>query len=346
MRLIVQIPCLNEETTLPLVFEKMPHSIPGIDSVEFLVIDDGSNDRTIEVARELGVQHFVHHTRNMGLGLSFHDGILKALDLGADIVVSTDGDNQYPSERIADLIQPILDGKADIVIGDRRTHTIEHFSPLKKRLQRIGSRVVSLVAGADIPDAASGFRAYSREALIRLNTVTRFSYCTETIIQAGNKQLSITSIPVEVNPKTRESRLFKHMGQHVTKSAITIVRAYIMYKPLTLFVTGAAILGVAALVPFIRFLALSVFEAHSGGARHLQSLLVGSILMMAAFLALALGVIADLIRINRILIEDSIDLQKRQRLGEHLKDVRRTQFPEHPQFDSNNPPSPSIADSG
>jgi glycosyltransferase involved in cell wall biosynthesis len=312
VKLIIQVPCLNEEATLPLVFERMPRHIPGVDSVEFLVIDDGSQDDTIEVARRLGVHHVVRHTRNMGLGQSFHDGVHKALEMGADIVVNTDGDNQYPSERIPDLIKPILDGRADIVIADRQTDTIEHFSPLKKRLQRVGSRVVSIAADTDMPDAASGFRAYSREALIRLNTVTRFSYSMETIIQAGNKHLAITSIPVETNPKTRESRLFKRMGEHVWKSAITIIRAYIMYRPMTIFITAAAVLFGAALIPFVRFLILYFFTANSGGTRHIQSLVVGSVLMFAAFLSLALGVIADLIRINRVLIENSLELHKRE----------------------------------
>ena len=314
MKLVVQIPCLNEEETLPLVFAGMPSQIPGIDSIEYLVIDDGSRDRTVEVARGLGVKHFVHHARNMGLGQSFHDGTLKALAMGADIVVNTDGDNQYPSDRIPDLIRPILEGRAEIVIADRQTHTIAHFSTLKKWLQRIGSRIVNIAAGTELPDAASGFRAYSREALLRLNTVTRFSYCMETIIQAGNKGLAITSLPVETNPKTRESRLFKTTREHVLKSAATIIRAYIMYRPMTLFLGTAAILFCAALVPFVRFLILSFFVSNSNSDGHIQSLLVGSILMMGAFIALALGVIADLIRINRVLLEDSLEQEKRYRL--------------------------------
>ncbi len=315
MKLIVQIPCLNEEQTLPLVFEKMPRHIPGVDTVEFLVIDDGSSDRTVEVARELGVHHIVRHTRNMGLGQSFHDGVLEALELGADIVVNTDGDNQYPSERIADLIQPILNGEADIVIADRQTHTIDHFSPLKKRLQRVGSKIVSVASDTELPDAASGFRAYSREAILRLNPVTRFSYCMETIIQAGNKRLAIASIPIEVNPKTRESRLFKSTGEHVVKSAVTIIRAYIMYRPMVLFVSAGSFLFALGLVPFIRYFALLWFTANSGGLHHIQSLLVGAVLMIAGALSLALGVIADLIRINRVLIEDSLEMQKRQRFN-------------------------------
>jgi glycosyltransferase involved in cell wall biosynthesis len=322
VKLIVQVPCLNEEETLPLVLSSIPRHIEGVDAIEFLVIDDGSTDRTVEVARSLGVEHFVRHTGNMGLGQSFHDGVLKALELGADILVNTDGDNQYPSDRIADLIEPILSGSADIVIADRQTDTIDHFSPLKKRLQRIGSRVVNLAADTDVPDAASGFRAYSREALIRINPVTRFSYCTETIIQAGNKHLKIDSIPVVVNPKTRESRLFRSTGEHVMKSAATILRAYMMYRPLTFFATLAAFLFVGGLIPFVRFLALLWFTNNNGGtARHIQSLVIGSVIMIAAVITLALGVIADLIRINRTLIEDSLEQDKRARFGQPALDV-------------------------
>ena len=316
MKVVVQVPCLNEEATLPLVFERMPRSIPGVNVLEFLVIDDGSSDRTAEVARSLGVHHIVRHTRNMGLGSSFRDGYLRALELGADIIVNTDGDNQYPSERIPDLIRPIVEGRADIVIGDRQTHAIEHFSPLKKRLQKVGSRIVNIAAGTDLPDAASGFRAYSRESLIRLNMVTRFSYCTETIIQAGNKRLKIMSVQIDTNPKTRESRLFASTAEHVVKSAATIVRAYMMYRPLTFFVGAAGLMFAAGLVPFLRFAYLLWFTPHNGGtARHIQSLVVGSVLLIAAVITAALGVIADLIRINRVLIEDSLEQHKRMRYG-------------------------------
>ncbi len=315
MKLIVQIPCLNEEETLPLVFERMPRAIPGIDIIEFLVIDDGSTDRTSEVARALGVHHIIRHTRNMGLGRSFYDGALKALELGADILVNTDGDNQYPSERIPDLVRPILDGRADIVIADRQTHTIEEFSPFKKRLQSVGSKVVNFAAGTELPDAASGFRAYSRESLLRLNTVTRFSYCMETIIQAGNKRMAISSVEVDTNAKTRESRLFRNMGEHVSKSAVTILRAYVMYRPMTLFMATAGVLFVAGLVPFVRFIILGYLSPHGDPNGHLQSLVVGTVLMIAAFVSGALGVIADLIRINRILLEDSLEQAKRHRLA-------------------------------
>ncbi|WP_300767216.1 glycosyltransferase family 2 protein, partial [uncultured Bifidobacterium sp.] len=207
MRLFIQIPCLNEERTLPLVLRNMPKEIPGVDGIELLIIDDGCSDRTVEVARGLGVTHFVHHARPMGLARAFRDGVDYALKHGADIVVNTDGDNQYPSDAIAGLVQPIVNHQADIVVGDRQTSKIAEFSAFKKTMQHFGSWVVNKAAGTHIPDAASGFRAYSRGSLLKLNIVTEFSYCMETIIQAGNKRLAITSYTITTNPKTRESRL-------------------------------------------------------------------------------------------------------------------------------------------
>lgn len=311
MKIIIQIPCLNEEATLPLVLESIPKHIPGADTIEVLVVDDGSKDRTVQVAKQYGVKHFVHHTRNQGLGRSFHDGIEKALELGADIIVNTDGDNQYPQASIPELVQPIIDGRADIVVADRQTATIEHFSPLKKMLQRLGSRVVNYAAGTNLPDAASGFRAYSRESLLQLNTITRFSYCMETIIQAGNKRLAIASIPIKTNPKLRESRLFNSMFEHVLKSGMAIVRAYVMYRPNVIFGWLAAALTILGLVPFARYLYFALVEHASRG--HLQSLIIGSVLLIAAFLSFALTIIADLIRINRILIEDQLEHTKKIR---------------------------------
>jgi glycosyltransferase involved in cell wall biosynthesis len=313
MKLVVQIPCLNEAETLPLVLASIPKKVPGVSEIVVVVIDDGSTDDTVAVARSYGVTHFVRHTRNQGLGRSFHDGVQYALSIGADIVVNTDGDNQYPQARIGDLVQPILHGDADIVIADRQTATIAHFSASKKLLQRLGSAVVNKAAGTTLPDAVSGFRAYSRESLLRLNTITRFSYCTETIIQAGNKGLSIASIPIETNPKLRESRLFKSTSEHVRKSAITIIRAYVMYKPYIVFGWLGGTLFVLGLIPFARFLILSIADGSTRG--HLQSLIIGSLLMVAAFLCLVLNIIADLIRINRVLIENNLETTKRMRFG-------------------------------
>lgn len=309
MKVVVQIPCLNEEKTLPLVLQSIPKKIPGVDSVEVLIIDDGSTDKTIEVAEKHGVKHFVIRTHK-GLARSFHDGIMKALELKADIIVNTDGDNQYPQERIADLVQPIIRGEADLVIADRQVSNIEHFSAAKKLMQRVGTTILNIAAGTKVPDAPSGFRAYSREAALQLNVVTRFSYAMETIIQAGNKNLVITSIPVTTNPKTRESRLFKSSWEHVRKSGSAIIRAFIMYKPVSLFATLGTLLLLAGLMPFGRFTYFLIFDDGKG---HIQSLVIGSVLLIAAFISFALGVIADLIRINRVLIEENLEQTRRAR---------------------------------
>ena len=312
MKLVVQVPCLNEEETLALVLSTIPKTIPGIDEIVVLIIDDGSTDRTVEVAREQGVTEFVRHARNRGLGRSFHDGVQRALELGADIVVNTDGDNQYPQERITDLVQPIVSGAADIVIADRQVHLVEHFSRTKIALQKFGSSVVNRAAGTDLPDAASGFRAYSRESLMLLNTITRFSYCMETIIQAGVKKLRIVSIPVMTNPKTRESRLFKSTREHVIKSGMAIIRAYIMYKPYAIFGALAALFFVLGITPFIRY---AVLQFTDRGGNHLQSLLLGVAGILIAFLSVMLGIISDLIRTNRMLIEDGLEHTKKMRFG-------------------------------
>jgi glycosyltransferase involved in cell wall biosynthesis len=327
VKLVVQIPCLNEEETLPAVLESIPTQIDGIDEIVVMIIDDGCTDRTVEVARAHGVTEFVHHARNQGLGRSFHDGVVRALELGADIVVNTDGDNQYPQDRIADLVQPVIRGEADIVIADRQTHLISHFSPAKKLLQRLGSAVVNKAAGTRLPDAASGFRAYSRESLMLLNTVTRFSYCMETIIQAGNKQLKIASIPVETNAKTRESRLFKSTPEHVMKSMSAIIRSFLMYKPYVIFFWLTLFFGVLGAIPFLRYLWLWLADS-SGG--HLQSLLLGALLLILAAMSGMLGIISDLIRTNRVLIEDNLEHTKKARFGksgtEMLRDQTSTDF--------------------
>jgi glycosyltransferase involved in cell wall biosynthesis len=311
VKLFVQIPCLNEEATLANVLGSIPQQIDGVDEIHVLVIDDGSSDATSAIARDHGA-HVISHARTMGLAQSFRDGVDFALSHGADIVVNTDGDNQYPQERIADLIAPLLRGEADIVIGDRQTHTIAHFSPFKKTMQRFGSWVVNKAARTRLPDAASGFRAYSRYALYRLNIVTRFSYTMETIIQAGDKRLAIASIPVTTNPKTRESRLFRNSFEHMTRSAQAIMRASIMYRPWMVFSTLTIIFAVVGLTPFVRFL---VLRATGNDGNHIQSLIFGTIMIVGAGLSLAIGVLSDLMKTNRILTEQMMERLKEQQYG-------------------------------
>ena len=314
MRLVIQVPCLNEEKTLPLVLESIPGKIDGVDEIIILVIDDGSSDKTVEVAKKHGVKEIVRHTSNRGLGVSFQDGVNRALEIGADILVNTDGDNQYPQAQIGELIKPIIDGVADIVIADRQVDKIAHFSKAKKILQKVGSRVVNIAATTNVPDAASGFRAYSKESLIQLNVTARFSYTMETIIQAGNKKLAIVSVPVETNPKTRESRLFKSTPEHIAKSSFAIIRSYIMYRPYMIFIGLAIFLFLLCLIPFVRYY---VFFLEGRHGQHVQSLLLGVALLLSSVMAVVLGVIADLIRINRILNEASLEHLKRIRFSKN-----------------------------
>lgn len=301
LHVVVQIPCLNEEKTLPLVLKSIPKSIPGA-KMTIVVIDDGSTDKTVSVARRLGVKHFIAHKRNMGLAKSFTDGLDYALALGADIIVNTDGDNQYPQDRIPDLIQPIIDGKAELVIGDRETAKIAHFGPVKRFFQKVGTHVVNAAADTNVPDAVSGFRAYSREAALQMIVINSFSYCTETIIHAGRKRLAIASVPVQTNKPTRKSRLFKNMWHHMYMTTRVILKSYFMYQPAKIFVTPAIILGLAGLVPFVRYLIL--FSTEGRPTAHLQSLILGTVLFIMSFLFLVLAVLADLIRTNRIVNED------------------------------------------
>lgn len=313
MKVFVQVPCFNEEATLPSVLQSIPRSIPGVDELEILVIDDGSTDGTVSVARSHGVKHIVRHSKNQGLARSFRDGVDYALKHGADVVVNTDGDNQYPQERIGDLVAPILDGRADVVIADRQTKDIAHFSRFKKCMQAFGSNMVNLAAGTELPDAASGFRAYSRRSLMRLNVVTRFSYCMETIVQAGNLRLSIASVKVTTNPKTRESRLFSNIFQHMYKSGKAIVRSFLMYKPHVPLGILAGVSGIAGIIPFIRFL-VYWFQGESGG--HVQSLIFGTAMIVTSLLSAALLVVADLQRTNRVLIEDTLERVKALQYGQ------------------------------
>ena len=307
MRLFIQIPCLNEEKTLPLVLEHMPTQIPGIDDIQLLIIDDGCSDKTVEVARKLGVKHFVHHAKQMGLARAFRDGVAYALKHGADIVVNTDGDNQYPSETIGELVQPIIRHEADIVVGDRQTATIKEFSWVKRKMQHFGSWVVNKAAGTNIPDAASGFRAYSKKSLLKLNIVTEFSYCMETIIQAGNKRIAITSYAITTTPKPRESRLFSNIFEHMAKSGGAIIRSFLMFKSNVIFKWAAIIFGVLGLIPVVRFLVLA-YMGHTAG--HVQSLLLGVILLMLAAFCIALQIISEVQRIQRKLVEDQLERTK------------------------------------
>lgn len=320
MKVIVQIPALNEAKTLESVMSSIPRHIDGVDQLDIIVIDDGSTDNTAALARELGATEVIQHRATRGLAEAFRSGVDYALTHGADILVNTDGDNQYPQNRIPDLISPILEGRADIVIGDRQTDKIAHFSWGKKLLQRVGSWVVNRAAGTKIPDAPSGFRAYSRTALLKLNLVTKFSYTMETILQAGYKRLAIESIPVQTNPKTRESRLFKSTPEHVVKSAIAIIRSFLMYRPYAFFGNLGVLVGLLGLIPFIRYLILTVTGSPG---EHIQSLLLGVSLLTASLLSFALGVIADLIRINRQLIEDGLALQKAHQVVQSMSENHR-----------------------
>jgi glycosyltransferase involved in cell wall biosynthesis len=320
VKVIVQIPALNEEKTLELVMKSIPSSIPGVSEVLVVVIDDGSSDSTAKLARELGATDVIRHRSTRGLAEAFRSGVDYALTHGADILVNTDGDNQYPQERIPDLIAPIIAGRADIVIGDRRTDTIAHFTRRRKLLQKLGSWIVSRVAGVKIPDAASGFRAYSRTALFKLNLVTKFSYTMETIIQAGYKRLAIESITVQTNPKTRESRLFQSTPEHIIKSGAAIIRSFLMYRPYAFFGSLGVLSGVLGFIPFARYLFLI---ATGSPGEHIQSLLLGIALVTASLLSFSLGVIADLIRVNRQLIEDGLALHKAHQVEQSLSDNHR-----------------------
>ena len=308
MKLIVQIPCFNEEKTLPETVADIPREIAGIDKIEVLIIDDGSTDRTIEVARMCGVDHIVRNTQNLGLAKTFTAGIDACLKQGADIIVNTDGDNQYAGKDIARLVAPILAGKADLVIGDRRTESVAEFSWLKKKLQYLGSGVVRRLSATSVRYAVSGFRAFSRETAIRLNVLSSFSYTIETVIQSGRKGMAIASVQIDTNAKTRESRLARSIPAFIQRSVTTMIRVYTMYKPLRVFLLIGVLLFVAGMIPIVRFLYFYFTDTSVG---HIQSLILGSLLVISGFGMLVVGIIADLISFNRQLAEMTLERVKK-----------------------------------
>lgn len=303
MKLIVQIPCHNEADTLALVVRGIPRRIPGLDTVEVLVIDDGSTDGTALVAAELGVDHIVRHRRNRGLAAAFATGLDSCLRLGADVIVNTDGDNQYRQEEIPDLIQPILDGRADMVVGDRQIESIGHFSGRKRFLSSLGSALVRLASGTNVPDAPSGFRAYSRDAAARLNVLSTYSYTLETLIQAGAQRMAVHSVPIHTNSKLRESRLFKGIGEYVKRSGATILRTYATYQPLKVFLGAGSLVAGLGILGVLRFLA---YYLTSGGSGHVQSLVLSGALLAIGFQVALIGLLADLIAANRRLSEETL----------------------------------------
>jgi glycosyltransferase involved in cell wall biosynthesis len=310
VRLFIQIPCFNEAETLPGTLAQIPRSYEGVDEVRLLIIDDGSTDGTAEVARAHGVDHVVRFTRNRGLARGFMAGVDACLKLGADIIVNTDADNQYPGEWIAPLIKPILEGESDFVIGDRQVARVEDFSVTKKALQKLGSWVVRQASGTDIPDAVSGFRAISREAATRMFVVSDYTYTIETIIQAGNHRTAITSIPMETNRKTRESRLVRSIPDYVRRSIGTILRIYTMYKPLKVFMALSLLTLLPALFLAVRFVVAYVQEPNI--SRHVQSLILVAILVITSMQWAVFAMVADLIAANRKLLEQVLINQRQQ----------------------------------
>src|SRR5919198_4930319 len=308
MKLIIQIPCLNEEQALPVTLRELPRHVEGFDDVEWLIVDDGSTDRTVEVARAHGVEHIVRLTSNKGLAQGFQAGLDACLKLGADVIVNTDADNQYCAADIPKLVAPILRGDADMVIGDREVMTIEHFSGVKKFLQRLGSWVVRRASDTTVPDTTSGFRAYNREAALQVQVVSRFTYTLESVIQAGKMLVAIDHVPIRTNPKLRESRLFSSISSYVRSSAVSIFRIYATYEPLRVFLVAASIVALAALVVWGRFLILFIGGEGQG---HVQSVVLGAMLFVVAVQLAALGVIGDLLANNRVLIQRALERTRR-----------------------------------
>jgi glycosyltransferase involved in cell wall biosynthesis len=327
LKLIVQIPCYNEEATLRQTVQDIPTRIYGIDTIEILVIDDGSTDGTSDLARDLGVHHVVRNKRNVGLARSFRVGLDRCIALGADIIVNTDADNQYCGADIKKLVQPILERRADVVVGDRSPATNEYFSARKRVLQRFGSWVVRSFSGVNVPDAVSGFRAISRDAAMQLNIISPFSYTIEMLIQVGKKGMAFTSVPIRTNAKTRESRLFKSAFHFIERSATTLVRTYSMYQPLRVFTGLGLLVALVGLIPMLRFLYDYLFVSGTG---KIQSLVIGSALLTIGVLVFVLGLVADLINHNRALIEIALEKIRRMeaaQLGDRSGPLPREERP-------------------
>jgi glycosyltransferase involved in cell wall biosynthesis len=313
MKLVIQIPCLNEAETLPRTLAELPREVPGVHEVEWLVIDDGSSDRTAEVAREHGVDHIVRLTNNKGLAAAFAAGLDACLKLGADVIVNTDADNQYPAEDIPRLVAPVVAGEADMVIGTRDMAEVEHFSGAKKLLQRLGSWVVRRASGTGVQDTTSGFRAYNREAALQLQVVSDFTYTLESLIQAGKMLVAIDQVPVGANRPLRDSRLFPSTWTYVRRNALAVFRAYAMYEPLRVFTIAAIVLAVAALGAWTPFLADWIVNGDSSG--HIQSLILGAVLAIAAVQLFALGVIGDALAGQRVMTQRALERIRRVELN-------------------------------
>lgn len=318
MKLIIQIPCYNEEATLPETVAELPREIPGFDSVEYLIIDDGSTDRTVEVARECGVHHVVSLNGNHGLATGFMTGLMAAIERGADVIVNTDADNQYCAGDISKLVAPILANRADIVIGARPIQTIQHFSPIKRYLQRLGSRVVRALSRTSVEDAPSGFRAMTRDAALRLNVFNSYTYTLETIIQAGRSNLRVVNVPIRVNGPTRPSRLMRSVTQYIRRSILTMLSVYLIYRPTKIFNVLAGVFLVPALVLALRYLYLAFLIGNGKG--HVQSVIASGVLAVCGVFMLAMGVVAHLLAINRRLLEEVRYLSRARRRDERAAD--------------------------
>jgi glycosyltransferase involved in cell wall biosynthesis len=316
-KLIIQIPCLNEAETLPATLADLPTRIEGIDSIEILIVDDGSTDATCEVAQACGIDHLVRFPRHRGLARGFAAGLDACLRLGADVIVHTDADGQYPGQDIPKLVAPILSGGADIVIGDRGVDAVQHFSRAKRLLQRLGSRIVSMLAGLEVGDVTSGFRAYSREAALRLNILSNFTYTLESLIQSGGKPITVVTVPTRSNAPTRPSRLFKGIPEYIRRQVPSILRLYMVYQPLKSLSVVSGLFVLPGLLIGIRFL---YFFYTQRGAGHVQSLILATILLIIGVQIFVLGLVADLMATNRRLLEDALYRVRKLELRSHLRE--------------------------